>query len=90
MVDLEIIKSPVDYTTLGVQEKREIARSKLALALLHAASGTVVLGLITGSLLLYFLPDKVEFRDVITLVLALGSIFSGLLGSAVAWYFSNN
>lgn len=67
---------------------REKARKELAKLLLWITAAVIVITILTGSVLLYLLPaETFVFRDMLTLVLAVASIFSGILGSAITFYF---
>ena len=72
----------------GENPKKEEARRELAVNLLKYASGILTLT-IFGTLFLIW-SNKLEADRAITLILAVSGIFSGLLGSATAYYFSSN
>lgn len=78
-----------DYSVKGkIQIEREKARKELAKSLLRTMAIIIVIAIITGSVLLYLLPpEKFAFRDMLNLVLAVSSVFSGLLGAAITFYF---
>ena len=80
------------YTSKGktAAERRDAARSKLAISLLWSMVAIVSGSIIVGSILLYFLPtEKFSFKDMLNLILGVSSIFSGLLGAAITYYFFN-
>ena len=81
-----------DYTATGktIVEIREEARIKLAKILIYAICLLISLVIIVGAILLNNLPeDKFTFENLLSLVLAVSSVFSGLLGSAITFYFSS-
>lgn len=68
------------------KNKIDNARQELATNLLKYTSLTIALAL-TGSMFLISI-DKIKLDQAVTLILAISSIFSGLLGSAITYYFS--
>jgi hypothetical protein len=65
---------------------REKTRGTLAIGLLIAMCVMILLTLIIGAYLVWV--DKLMFENMLNLVLGVGSLFSGLMGSAVAFFFS--
>ena len=61
------------------------ARNKLAIYLLFSTAGLVFIAL-SGSFILVY-TGRTTIDNVITLILAVSSVFSGLLGSAIGYYF---
>ncbi len=78
-----------DYTSSGptVDQMREDSRIALALKLLYTFAGILTVTIIIASVLLWY--EKLSFDNGITLILAIMSPFSGLLGSAITFYFSS-
>ncbi|MEW6607206.1 MAG: hypothetical protein AB1414_07085 [bacterium] len=76
--------------TEKIEVKREESRIKVVIMLIWLSGVLITISIITGSILLYILPvDKFSFKDMLNLVLVVWSIFSGLLGCAVTFYFSS-
>lgn len=81
----------ITQSSSSVDQKREEARAALANRLLCSAVVCILISLLIGSILVYLLPEeKIDFRDVVGLVQAIATVFSGLLGAAIAFYFSAN
>lgn len=81
-----------DITREGktIDEKREEARAKLAPLLLTIASLIIAGTIFIGAILLWQLPpEKFSFKDMLNLILGVSSIFSGLLGATITFYFSS-
>lgn len=73
-----------------IEEKREEARADLAQKLLGVMAILVGGTVVVGAFLLINLPtDQFSSKDLMNLVLGVGSIFSGLLGAAITFYFSS-
>ncbi len=66
----------------------DFARSELAVRLLKYNSIIITITLVGIFILIAF--KRLETDKAITLILAVSSIFSGLLGSAITYYFSSN
>lgn len=81
----------VDESLLAnIEGKKEESRIKLGVMLIWSVVFLITISIIAGSILLYILPfDKFSFKDMLNLILAVGSIFSGLLGCVVTFYFSS-
>lgn len=80
------------FTVAGstIEARREEARAKIAVMLIRAIVGLIAVAIVVGAILLYLLPsEKFVFRDMLNLILAIGSVFSGLLGAAITFYFSS-
>lgn len=77
-----------DYTAEGktVGQIREESRRKLALMLIWIFAGILCLTIIIAAFLIWH--DKLNFDNGMTLILAITSTFSGLIGSAITFYFS--
>lgn len=77
------------YTSSGktVGEMREESRRVLAMRLLHIFAVILSGTIIVAALLIW--KGKIDFQNSLTLVLAISSTFSGLLGSAITFYFSS-
>lgn len=85
------VNSSSPFTIQGktIQERREEARVRLATMLIKAMAGLILIAIIIGAGLLYLLPvEKFSAKDMLNLILAVGSVFSGLLGAAITFYFS--
>lgn len=80
--------SPDDVSNSGISLMREQARAKLALKLLSWTGSCILASIAIGGVLIWLLPDKIDFKDLVSLVQAIGTLFSGLLGAAIAFYFS--
>lgn len=78
-----------DYTSSGptVPQIREGSRRALALKLLYIFAGILTVTIIIASFLIWH--GKLSFDNGLTLILAIASPFSGLLGSAITFYFSS-
>lgn len=77
------------YTTDGktIGQIREESRRFLALTLVYVFAGILLISIIIAGLLLWF--DKINFDNGLTMILAISAPFSGLLGSAITFYFSS-
>ena len=76
--------------SVGVfKSKKDNTREKLAMSLLYSTTTCIVLSLFITSWTMYVMPDKIEFKDIISLVQTVCAAFSGLLGAAIAFYFSD-
>ncbi len=75
-------------TSGSVEEIREKSRSTLALKLLYIFSIILTFVILISLVLIWF--NKLTFDNGMTLILAISSTFSGLLGSALTFYFSDN
>jgi hypothetical protein len=78
-----------EYTSSGptVDQMREDSRRALALKLLYIFAGILTITIIIASTLIWH--GKLSFDNGLTLILAITSTFSGLLGSAMTFYFSS-
>lgn len=65
---------------------RESAREKIANKLIWLIGILYIAFLISGSILVY--ASKIQFRDLLDLVLVLGAL-SGFLGTAINFYFKD-
>jgi len=65
---------------------RESAREKIANKLIWLIGILYIVFLISGSLLVY--TSKIQFRDLLDLILVLGAL-SGFLGTAINFYFKD-
>ena len=72
-----------DFEATGEEE----TRGKIAFMLIKLTGGIVSLTLVGVFFLIYV--GKLEVDKAITLFLAVSTIFSGLLGSAITYYFSS-
>ncbi len=73
-----------------IAKTREKSRIKIAMMLIWSLMISIGICLLAGTILLCILPaDKFSFQDMLTLVSVIGSIFSGLVGCAVTFYFSS-
>ncbi|MFH2033763.1 MAG: hypothetical protein ABIJ26_03550 [Candidatus Margulisiibacteriota bacterium] len=74
-----------------ITKKREETRSDLAKKLIIFAFGSILACLIIGALLLWLLPNEdFGFKEMLNLLLAITTFWSGLLGSAMTFYFVTN
>lgn len=79
----------VEYKT--PEDLREEARVTLANKLLTYLAILIAFTVAVAAFLLYNLPDdRFTSKDMLNLILGVGSIFSGLLGAAITFYFSAN
>ena len=78
------------YTTEGrtVGEMREESRRALSLKLLYIFAGILITTIIIVAALIW--NTKINFDNGMSLILAITSTFSGLLGSAITFYFSSS
>ena len=65
---------------------KERIKGKLAILLLEFMTIVIVIALVGSFILIGF--NRLEVDKAVTLVLAVSTIFSGLLGSAITYYFS--
>ncbi len=70
----------------GIEIKKLEARRELAVILLRLSTVLIDFALF-GSFILIGM-GKLEIESAITLILAVSTIFSGLLGSAITYYFA--
>ena len=73
-----------DYSTEGSIEDK--TRREIALKLIYVSFGLAGFAILTGAALV--LIDKFTPENMINLVLVVSALFSGLLGSAVTFYYS--
>lgn len=79
----------VQETSEGqVSTMREESRRHLALKLLYLFAAILTVAIIVSAVLIW--NQKLTFDNAMTLILAITSTFSGLLGSAITFYFSSN
>ncbi|MFH1362559.1 MAG: hypothetical protein ABIH69_07935 [bacterium] len=77
-----------DQVSGEIKRKREETRSDLAKKLIFFAFWSIVTALLVGGVLLILLPsDKFSFKEMLNLFLAMTTFWSGLLGSAMTFYF---
>lgn len=87
-IDEEIINNlnlSEPYPTRTFHDK---TRSELAIKLLKYTSIIIGITLVGMFILIGF--KRLETDKAITLILAVSSVFSGLLGSAITYYFSSD
>lgn len=79
-----------EYTASGktIGEIREQSRRVLALRLLYIFAGVLIISIFIAAILIWF--GKLNFDNGLTLILASTSTFSGLLGSAITFYFASD
>jgi formate-dependent nitrite reductase membrane component NrfD len=65
---------------------REEARRQIANKLITCSIILIIIAIIVGAILLGF--DKITPENFINLILVVSAVFSGLLGSAVTFYYS--
>lgn len=84
----DLFSSELSADGQTIEERREEARRQIAMQLINYFIIVLVTTLILIFILIY--ATKLEFDDALTLILAISSTFSGLLGSAITFYFSSN
>ena len=77
--------SPIEGKT--IDQLREESRRELALKLLYVFASILAETILLAIFLIW--NNKINFNNGLSLVLAIGSIFSGLIGSAITFYFSS-
>ena len=86
--DIELISKLNLSEPYPTRTFHDVTRSELAIKLLKYNSIIIGISLVGIFLLIAF--KKLEADKAITLILAISSIFSGLLGSTITYYFSSN
>ncbi len=81
-----LIKNPTVTDSKLSKFLRETAREKIASKLIWFVGLMYALFLIVGSLLVIL--SKIQFRDLLDLILALG-VMAGFLGTAINFYFKD-
>jgi len=81
-----IPKESADHYTTQSKLREQDNRRELAIKLLIASS--VIIGTAVVLCLILIAFGSLEPEKAVTLILAVSSIFSGLLGSAITYYFS--
>lgn len=81
-----LLKSPTVTDDKLSKFLRENAREKIANKLIWLVGILYITFLISGSVLVY--TSKIEFRDLLDLILVLGAL-SGFLGTAINFYFKD-
>jgi len=74
-------------TDLGIEGTIEWARKELAVSLLKYSSLIFTIALLGVMILIW--GEKLEPDKAITFILVVSSVFSGLLGSAITYYFAS-
>ncbi|MBI2650119.1 hypothetical protein HYX04_02270 [Candidatus Woesearchaeota archaeon] len=87
-IDEEIINKLNLSEPYPTRTFHDFTRSELATKLLKYSS--IIIGMTLIGILVLIGFKKLEADKAITLILAVSSIFSGLLGSAITYYFSSN
>lgn len=71
----------------GEQPKKEEARRQIAVSLLKYSS--VIFGIALVGVLVLIGIGKLDPDKAVTFLLVVASVFSGLLGSAITYYFTS-
>lgn len=82
----ELVKNPTVTDEKLKKFLRESAREKIVTKLVWLVGLMYGLFLVTGAVLLFF--SKIQFRDMLDLVLVLGFL-AGFLGTAINFYFKD-
>ena len=82
-----MVRTYITGQSEGIEIKKLEARRELAVLLLKLTVGIVGFALL-GSFILIG-RGALEVGEAVTLVLAVSTIFSGLLGSAITYYFAS-
>lgn len=71
-----------------VRRRSEEASSRKELAIKLLMTSSAIMGMTIFGCLILIAFSSLEPEKAVTLILAVSSIFSGLLGSAITYYFS--
>lgn len=87
-IDKELISNLNLSQPYPTRKVKDATRSELAIKLLKYTS--IIMGITLFGIFILIGLKRLDADKAITLILAVSSVFSGLLGSAITYYFSSD